>query len=137
MNTILILAAVATIAAVALGLGARARASRDIGQASGPVEARKNTLRGALQDLGLGINQVQGYIDKMEPGKDQTQADMDKIKAQAQRQLDAAKAVQTQVTEALEKATSDAQLDSVELKMEAARVFIRGARRLSHSDDED
>jgi biopolymer transport protein ExbB/TolQ len=134
MNLTLIIAALFVVVVIAVGRQVTASRIKQVGHS---VEARKNTLTGDLQNLSLGISQVQGYIDKMEPAKDQTQADLAKLKLRAQNQLDQAKSLQTTLVADLEKASTDPELDMVEDKMEAARVFIRAARHLSHVEDED
>lgn len=134
MNLTLIIAALFVVVVIAVGRQVTASRIKQVGHS---VEARKNTLKGALQNLSLGISQVQGYIDKMEPAKDQSPAELAKLKQNAQNQLDQAKALQTKLVAELENASSDVQLDMVEDRMEAARVFIRAARHLSHAEDDD
>lgn len=134
MNLTFIIAALFVVVVIAVGRQVTASRIKQVGHS---VEARKNTLAGALQNLSLGISQVQGYIDKMEPAKDQSQAELAKLKQSAQNQLDQAKSLQAKLAADLENASTDVQLDMVEDKMEAARVFIRAARHLSHVEDED
>lgn len=133
MNIFLLIAAVLLLAVVMVG---RQVTRTRVNQARSS-ESRRYTLVGELRDLGLGIAQVQGYINAMKPAKDQSQAEADKLKQTAQNELDQAKALQAQVTAELDEASSDSQLDAASRKMEQARHHIRSARHLSHLEDED
>jgi len=103
---------------------------------SGGIEAKRNTLRGELAALGLGIKQVQGYIDA--PKADQAEAAV-KVSAEAQTGLDRAKTIKQEVEDSLEKAKSDTAMQIYALKLDQARFHVHQARIVieNHTGDPD
>ena len=102
----------------------------------GLVEAKKNTLRSELHDLGLGIQQVQGYIKALK-GEDK---DTVEARTNAQAELDKASQLKSEIEGAIDRATTDAQVDGFALGLEQARLHVRKARALSLAEkpeDED
>jgi hypothetical protein len=98
-------------------------------------ESRKASLRGEVQNLGLGIWQVQGYIDHLDGH--------DEIKKQAQTILDHAKTTKEEVEKALDAVTVTHQLNGLVIKLNEARYYVREARNMvlaltksKHNDDD-
>jgi len=110
---------------------ARAVMRRQQNNAGGLLEAKKNTIRGDLSALALGIKQVQGYIDALKTGKyqstDQAEAAV-KIAADAQTSLDKAASLKQQVEDALDKADTDNAVQICALRLDQARLHVRQAR---------
>jgi len=88
-------------------------------------EAKRNTLRGELVALGLGITQVQGYIDALKT--DQSEAAV-KVVFEAQPGLDRAKTIKEEVEDSLDKAESDTALQICALRLDQARFYVHRAR---------
>ncbi|MBS2010101.1 MAG: hypothetical protein JST01_23835 [Cyanobacteria bacterium SZAS TMP-1] len=130
---------------------ARAVMRRQQKNPGGLLEAKKNTIRGDISALALGIKQVQGYIDALK-------ADQAKIKnpdpaqaaaaakaaADAQASLDKAASLKKQVEDALDKADTDNAVKICELRLDQARLHVRQARSAvqtftgaDDNDDED
>lgn len=107
------------------------RKNENLARNTGLVEAKKNTLRSELHDLGLGISQVQRYINALK-----SDPNLDSIRLAAQTDLDKAIALKTQIEDAIDQATTDAQVDGFALGLEQARLNVRKARRLSSPDEE-
>lgn len=127
-------------ASVFVGLRRRARSNQSgqaesAAQPSGLVEAKKNTLRSELHDLGLGIKQVKGYIVGI---KDQVE-NAATVRADATSALEKAESLKSQIEAAIDQATTDAQVDGFALGLEEARRHVQKARRiaLQHTPDED
>jgi len=142
MSSIIIIGGtIAALLAASVFVGLRVRRAR-ISQAeaaahtSGLVEAKKNTLRSELHDLGLGIKQVKGYIAAI---KDQVE-NAATMRADATSALEKAESLKSQIEAAIDQATTDAQVDGFALGLEEARRHVQKARRiaLQHTpDDED
>jgi hypothetical protein len=88
-------------------------------------EARRNTLRGELVALGVGITQVQGYIDALKT--DQSEAVV-KVVLEAQTGLDRAKTIKQEIQDSLDKADSETALQICALKLDQARFYVHHAR---------
>ena len=104
---------------------------------TGNFEARRNTMRGELTALLLGINQVQGYVDDLK--KDESEAAV-KIITEAQAMLDKAKTIEQEVAASLDKADSENAMEICALKLDQARFHVHRARILveNHTgQDED
>jgi hypothetical protein len=91
------------------------------------IEARRNTLRGDLSALVLGIKQVQGYIDKL---KNKQSEESLNVSAEAQTILDKANAIKQEVEGSLEKAQSETAIQICALRLDQARFHVRNARSL-------
>jgi hypothetical protein len=94
-----------------------------------PVEAKRNTLRGELSSLLLGVNQVQGYIDFLKG--DKTTAAIQVIREAcdgADKGLTRARELHKQVSEALPQADSENAVQICALKLDTARLYVRRAR---------
>lgn len=134
---IILAAVVVTFAAIAVFIRlARLTSSTAKNENSfGPVEAKRNTLRGELHDLGLGIRQVQGYIDALKGDETSVQ----ELRVAAQEELDKASKLASEIEPVLDNATTEAQIDGFALGLEEARTHVRKARAkaLSLKDDED
>jgi hypothetical protein len=126
------LAAVLTVAAALTFNNARQKRNREnLARNIGLIEAKKNTLRNELHDLGLGIAQVQRYINALK-----SDPNLDSIRLTAQADLDKAIALKVQIEDAIDQASTDAQVDGFALGLEQARLNVRKARRLSSPDEE-
>jgi hypothetical protein len=90
-------------------------------------EAQRNTLRGEVAALVLGINQVQGYINKLKG--EQSEAIV-KACTEAQSILGKASAIKQEVEVSLEKAESDTAVQICTLRLDQARFHVRIARNL-------
>lgn len=135
---IILAAIVVVIAATAMIIRQARQAStagRDEPSATGPLEAKRNTLRGELHDLGLGIRQVQGYINALKGEEKSVQ----ELRTAAQEELDKASRLKSEIEPVLDGATTEAQVDGFALGLEEARLHVRKARAkaLSLKDDED
>lgn len=101
-------------------------------------EARRNTLRGDLAALILGINQVQGYINQV---KEEQTEDAAKVAAEAQTRLNQAIAIKQEAEVSLEKADSETAVSICALRLDMARFHVRSARTLIENhkaaNDED
>jgi|GEM_PF-669685 len=130
---------------------ARAVMRRQQKNPGGLLEAKKNTIRGDIAALTLGIKQVQGYIDALKSGKnqakdqspDQSEAAV-KVAAEAQASLDKAASLKQQVEDALDKADSENAVQICALRMDQARFHVRQARSsvqnftgVDNDDDDD
>ena len=142
MSSIIIVSGtIAALVAASVFVGMRLRKARieqanSTAQPSGLVEAKKNTLRSELHDLGLGIKQVKGYIAAI---KDQVE-NAATMRADATSALEKAESLKSQIEAAIDQATTDAQVDGFALGLEEARRYVQKARRiaLQHTpDDED
>ncbi len=142
MSSIIIIGGtIAALLAASVFVGLRVRRARidqaeATAQPSGLVEAKKNTLRSELHDLGLGIKQVKGYIAAI---KDQVE-NAATMRADATSALEKAESLKSQIEAAIDQATTDAQVDGFALGLEEARRHVQKARRiaLQHTpDDED
>jgi uncharacterized phage infection (PIP) family protein YhgE len=142
MSSIIIIGGtIAALLAASVFVGLRVRRARisqaeATAQSSGLVEAKKNTLRSELHDLGLGIKQVKGYIAAI---KDQVE-NAATMRADATSALEKAESLKSQIEAAIDQATTDAQVDGFALGLEEARRHVQKARRiaLQHTpDDED
>lgn len=99
-------------------------------------ESRKASLRGEIQNLDLGIWQVQGYIDHLD-GHDES-------KKQAQTMLNHAKTTKEEVEKALDAVTVTHELNVLVIKLNEARYYVREARntilaltKSKHDDDNE
>lgn len=98
-------------------------------------ESRKASMRGEVQNLGLGIWQVQGYIDHLDGH--------DEIKKRAQALLNQAKTTKEEVEKALDVITVTHELNGLIIKLNEARYYVREARNMilaltkSKHDDDD
>jgi hypothetical protein len=116
----------------------QSRASENSGVASGNVEAKKNTLRGEVHSLELGIRQVQGYIDHLKGEEEEIK----EARSAATAELLKASELKGSIEAAIETSTTEAQVDGLALGLEQARSHVRKARSLSlheqhQEDDED
>ena len=141
-STIILGAAAAALVAASVFVGLRYRRARvdqanSTAQSSGLVEAKKNTLRSELHDLGLGIKQVQGYINNI---KDEVE-NAATMRVEASAVLEKAQSLKTQIEAAIDQATTDAQVDGFALGLEEARRHVQKARSIAlqhqHEDDDD
>lgn len=141
MSSIIIIGgSIAVLVAASVFVGMRLRQTRidqanSTAQPSGLVEAKKNTLRSELHDLGLGIKQVKGYIAAI---KDEVE-NAATMRADATSELGKADALKSQIEAAIEQATTDAQVDAFALGLGEARRHVQNARRiaLQNTPDED
>lgn len=141
-SIIIVSGTIAVLVAASVFVGLRVRRRNQAGPVanSGLVEAKKNTLRSELHDLGLGINQVQGYIaainDVAAGKKDDTAVTR---RADAASALEKAQSLKSQIEAAIEQATTDAQVDGFALGLEEARRHVQKARSiaLQHQPDEE
>lgn len=138
----LLISAIAVTAVVAAFLVGRHlrqshidRANQSSTAAHGENEAMKNTLRHQIHDLGLGINQVQGYINNLK-GEGTELAEVRKL---AQSELDKASALKATIEGAIDGATTEAQIAAFATGLEQARVHVRKARAtaLSESNEDE
>jgi hypothetical protein len=118
---------------------ARAIFRRQSSKPSGAIEASRNTLRGDLASLLLGINQVQGYIDALQSEPSEQAV---KVAVQAQTSLDKAKVIKEEVALSIEKAQTGTALEICSLRLDQARFHVRSARSLIENhkgpdEDED
>lgn len=142
MSSIIIIGGtIAALLAASVFVGLRVRRSRidqanSTAQSYGLVEAKKNTLRSELHDLGLGIKQVKGYIAAINEQVENAAT----MSADATSALEKAESLKSQIEAAIDQATTDAQVDGFALGLEEARRHVQKARRiaLQHTpDDED
>ncbi|MFA7340942.1 MAG: hypothetical protein WC028_29430 [Candidatus Obscuribacterales bacterium] len=144
MSSIIIVSGtIAALVAASVFVGMRLRRARitqseqanSTSQPSGLVEAKKNTLRSELHDLGLGIKQVKGYIAAI---KDEVE-NAATMRADATTELAKAESLKSQIEAAIEQATTDAQVDAFALGLGEARRHVQNARRiaLQHTPDDD
>lgn len=133
-NSIFAIAAIAVLIPIVLVLK-KGRSDRAKNQPAKLVEAKKNTLRSELHDLGLGIRQVQGYIDALK-GDEKATVEARQL---AQAELDKASELKASIEQSMENATTDAQVDGFALGLEHARLHVRKARSqaLFNKQDED
>lgn len=133
-NSIFAIAAIAVLILIVLVLR-KSRNDRAKNMPAKVVEAKKNTLRSEIHDLGLGIRQVQGYIDALK-GDDKATVE---AREQAQSELDKASELKASIEQAIEHASTDAQVDGFALGLEHARLHVRKARAhaLFNKQDED
>ncbi|CAN5376579.1 hypothetical protein BH11CYA1_BH11CYA1_38480 [soil metagenome] len=139
-SIIIIGAAAAALVAASAIVGLRYRRARvdqanSTAQSSGLVEAKKNTLRSEMHDLGLGIKQVQGYITAIQDEVENAAT----MRVDASAALEKAQSLKTQIEAAIDQATTDAQVDGFALGLEEARRHVQNARRiaLQHQHDEE
>ena len=115
----------------------QSRAGEKSGVSAGTVEAKKNTLRGEIHSLDLGIRQVQGYIDQLK-GEEQ---EIKEARSAATAELLKASELKGSIEAAVETASTDTQVDGLALGLEQARSHVRKARSLSlhetQEEDED
>jgi chromosome segregation ATPase len=141
MSSIIIVSgSIAVLVAASIFVGMRLRRrhtenEQSTSQPFGPVEAKKNTLRSELHDLGLGINQVKGYIAAIKHEVENAAT----MRADATTELEKAEALKSQIEAAIEHSTTDAQVDAFALGLGEARRHVQKARRiaLQHTPDED
>ena len=129
-----VIAAIALVVAFLIGRHLRQahidRANQAGNAASGENEAMKNTLHHEIHDLGLGINQVQGYINALK-GEDTEVVELRKL---AQTELDKASALKTTIEGSLDGATTEAQIAAFATGLEQARIHVRKARATALSE---
>ena len=140
MSSIIIISgSIAALVAASIFVGMRLRRrhtqSEQTDQPAGLVEAKKNTLRSELHDLGLGIKQVKGYIAAI---KDEVE-NAATMRADATSELEKAEALKGKIEAAIEQATTDAQVDGFALGLGEARRHVQKARHiaLQHTPDDD
>lgn len=144
MSSIIIVSvtiAVLVAASVFVGLRVRRRNQTNTVTNSGLVEAKKNTLRSELHDLGLGIKQVQGYIAAIKDDIPASMKDDTAVirRADATSALEKAQSLKSQIEAAIDQATTEAQVDGFALGLEESRRHVQKARSiaLQHQPDEE
>lgn len=130
-----VIAAIALVAAFFIGRHLRQahidRANKAGNAVSGENGAMKNTLHHEIHDLGLGIDQVQGYINALK-GDDPAVVESRKL---AQTELDKASALKTTIEGAIDGATTEAQIAAFATGLEQARLHVRKARATALSEN--